>query len=148
MGLHSKFLSSPLMEAHYYKEYYKLEKEHWWFRARLDILRSLISSKIYQGEPLKILNAGVATGATSKMLETFGNVTSLEYDENCCDFLRNELGMEVIQGSLTDLPFDDSSFDLVCAFDVIEHINEDTKAVEEIRRMLKPDKTNSKKEED
>lgn len=125
------------MEAHYYKEYYKLEKEHWWFRARLEILEDLINSKIYKGKPLKILNAGVATGATTKMLESFGHVTSLEYDEDCCKFLRNELDIEVTQGSLTDLPFASDSYDLVCAFDVIEHIEDDTKAVEEIQRVLK-----------
>ncbi|WP_235296116.1 class I SAM-dependent methyltransferase [Portibacter marinus] len=127
------------MEAYYYKAYYQLEREHWWFRARLEILSSMISNRIYKGKSLKILNAGVATGATSKMLESFGEVTSLEYDKDCCHFLKEELKMDVIQGSLTDLPFKDNSFDLVCAFDVIEHIQDDQKAVHEIKRVLKQD---------
>ena len=128
------------MESHYYKEYYKLEREHWWFKARLDILTSLIQQRIYDGKPLRILNAGVATGATSQMLESFGEVISLEYDQDCCNFLNEELKIDVIQGSLTNLPFEDNSFDLVCAFDVIEHIQEDHQAVKEIKRVLKPKK--------
>lgn len=127
------------MEKNYYKEYYHLEREHWWFKARLKILRSTISTKIINGKNLKlnILNAGVATGITSIMLEEFGKVTSLEYDEDCCKFLKETLKIDVINGSLTELPFEDNTFDLVCAFDVIEHIKDDELAIKEIRRVLK-----------
>lgn len=127
------------MEKQYYKEYYHLERNHWWFRARLEILESLLQKKILRtgNRNLKILNAGVATGATTEMLEKYGEVTSLEYDKDCCEFLKNQLNMEVINASLTALPFKDHTFDLVCAFDVIEHIEEDHTAVKEINRVLK-----------
>lgn len=127
------------MDQQYYKEYYHLERNHWWFRARLEILESMLVKKIAgnQERQLKILNAGVATGATTTMLEQYGTVTSLEYDKECCEFLRNDLNIEVINASLTNLPFEDQSFDLVCAFDVIEHIEDDQLAVREIHRVLK-----------
>jgi SAM-dependent methyltransferase len=126
------------MDKDYYKEYYHLERSHWWFTARLDILEARIQRLLGRKKEARILNAGVATGATTEMLSKYGIVTSLEYDSDCCDFLRTRLGMEVTCGSLTNLPYEDDSFDLVCAFDVIEHIEDDLAALREIRRVLKP----------
>lgn len=127
------------MESNYYKEYFLLEKTHWWFQARLHILSSQIKKRIVKSnKPLKILNVGVASGATTLMLEKFGEVTSVEYDKECCLFLQNELNIEVVNASLTELPFENDTFDLVCAFDVVEHIENDKLAVQEIKRVLKP----------
>lgn len=127
------------MDKAYYKAYYQLERSHWWFTARLHILRSYVSRHFAGGgKPLRILNAGVATGATSLMLTEFGEVTSVEYDEDCSLFLRENVLPDVVQASLTALPFADASFDLVCAYDVIEHIEDDVQALREIRRVLKP----------
>lgn len=125
------------MDHKFYKEYYELEREGWWFKARLSILESYCK-KIINHPEMKILNVGAATGATSEMLSKFGEVTSLEYDEFCCKFLKEKTGIEAINASLTDLPFEDDSYDIICAFDVIEHIEDDIKAIEEIHRVLKP----------
>ena len=128
------------MDKKYYTEYAALEKNHWWFKARANILCSLVKrfSKKMGSRNLKILNVGVATGQTTRMLEQFGTVTSLEFDEDCCHYLKNIADIDVIQGSVTNLPFQDDSYDLVCAFDVIEHVEDDKKAIEEISRVLIP----------
>src|SRR5690606_21035392 len=47
-------------------------------------------------------------------------------------------GLEVIEASVTDLPFEPHSFDLVCAFDVIEHVENDSLAMQEMYRVCKP----------
>ncbi|NIU88457.1 MAG: methyltransferase domain-containing protein, partial [Nitrosopumilaceae archaeon] len=44
-------------------------------------------------------------------------------------------GEKIIVASAEDLPFKNNSFDLVCAFDVIEHIENDTRSVEEMKRV-------------
>ena len=44
-------------------------------------------------------------------------------------------------GEITALPFADSSFDLVCAFDIIEHIEDDRQAFRELGRIAKDDAT-------
>ncbi|CAN5555577.1 class I SAM-dependent methyltransferase [soil metagenome] len=124
------------MDSQYFREYYTLERNHWWFTARSLILKDQIS-KIASGRKLKILNVGIATGSTTEMLSEFGEVTSVEYDKDCCDFLRMELQMEVTEASVTALPYNDESFDLVCAFDVIEHVEEDQLAIHELKRVCK-----------
>jgi 16S rRNA A1518/A1519 N6-dimethyltransferase RsmA/KsgA/DIM1 with predicted DNA glycosylase/AP lyase activity len=78
------------MEKGYYTYYFNLEREHWWFQARNKIIFSQIE-QIYQVKksPLNILNVGVATGATSQLLSKFGKVTSVEYDQDCIDFVKS-----------------------------------------------------------
>jgi ubiquinone/menaquinone biosynthesis C-methylase UbiE len=127
------------MKPEYYHEYYHLERKNWWFLARKAILKNQISELVKSKTNLKILNVGAALGASTLMLKQFGEVTSLEYDKSCCDFVKKELGLEFINGSITELPFPDNEFDLVCAFDVVEHVEDDIKAISELHRVCKSD---------
>lgn len=127
------------MERSYYEQYYHLERNHWWFVIRSRIIKELINKYNNQESRLRILNVGIATGATTFMLESFGDVVSSEYDAETCAFVEKEIGLEVIQASVTDLPFESNSFDMVCAFDVIEHVEDDTRAILELERVLKPE---------
>ena len=49
-----------------------------------------------------------------------------------------ERGADVVIGKVTCLPFADSSFDLVCAFDIIEHVDDDDGALSEVSRTVRP----------
>ena len=51
--------------------------------------------------------------------------------------LRGRGGRAVI-GNVSRLPFADSSFDLVCALDIIEHVEDDEGALAEVSRTAKP----------
>jgi SAM-dependent methyltransferase len=46
-------------------------------------------------------------------------------------------GGTALPGQISELPFNDQQFDLVCAFDVIEHVAEDRQAFSELSRVLK-----------
>jgi SAM-dependent methyltransferase len=41
-------------------------------------------------------------------------------------------------GSITALPYRDAVFDLICAFDVIEHVDDDERALAELSRVASP----------
>ena len=125
------------MDKGYYIEYYELERNNWWFKARLDIIRSQVKRLAKGRKDLNILNVGIATGATSVMLEEFGKVKSVEYDKDCFDFVKERLQIDLEQGSILDLQFQNESFDLVCAFDVIEHVEDDVLATSEMKRVCK-----------
>ena len=125
------------MDKNYYKKYYALEREHWWFKARAEILMTHIKTVFPDRTDLKILNIGVATGHSSERLQAFGQVFSVEFDENCYEFTRDAVKIPIQQGSILALDFEDNSFDLVCAFDVIEHVDDDTLAVSEMRRVTR-----------
>ena len=129
------------MQHDYYKEYYELERKHWWFVAREKILSNyidkLIKEKNLISSNLQILNVGCGPGRSSEYLSKFGKVTSIEYDKFCCEFASEKTGLKIINGSITELPFENDTFDLVCAFDVVEHVEDDQLAVNELKRVTK-----------
>ncbi len=46
-----------------------------------------------------------------------------------------ERGARVVLGSVTALPFSDAAFDLVCALDIVEHVDDDDRAFSELSRV-------------
>jgi len=126
------------LDKNYFQQYYRLEREHWWFKARQVILRKLILKYISkESQKLKILNVGTSTGYTSIWLSEFGEVKSVEYDKDCYEFVKENIGIDIVNASIEDLPFEDNYFDLVCAFDVIEHVKNDQRGVNEMARVCK-----------
>ena len=128
------------MDKKYFEEYYQLERNHWWFKARIEILQIHLTDlvkKIPEKQNLKILNVGAGTGFTTELLSRYGSVTSVEYDTLCCNMVKEKLGLVFENASITDLPYNDNEFNLVTAYDVIEHIEDDAKAISELIRVTK-----------
>ena len=71
------------------------------------------------------------------MLNIFGEVESVEFDTNCSIYSSENKNIRVCNASVASLPFKSSTFDLVCAFDVLEHVQNDNIAVKEIFRVCK-----------
>lgn len=125
------------MNKSYVQRYVQLERNHWWFLVRKKILLSLLHKNL-PGKQLKILNIGAAGGATSEWLTVFGDVQSVENDPYFLDHL-NSLDIKVTKADITQLPFEDDSFDLVCGFDVLEHVEAHDSALKELHRVCKVD---------
>lgn len=126
------------MDRNFLDDYFKMEREHWWFRVREDIILDQFKTSVHKTVPLQILNVGAATGRSSEMLEPFGQIQSIEYDEPSYRFCLDVLNMKIDQGSITELPYPDNAFDCVCAFDVVEHVEDHQKAISELFRVCKP----------
>lgn len=48
-------------------------------------------------------------------------------------------GLEAAEAPATDLPFEDDSFDVVYSFKVLAHVPDIDKAIDEVRRVLRPE---------
>lgn len=104
--------------------------EYWWYRARAELLRVALEEHV--GAPARTLDVGSADGPSVGWLRTRGVDVSLDMDPRG---LRPPFG---VCGSLLQLPFPDETFDVVSAFDVLEHCEPEAAAVEELRRVLVP----------
>lgn len=129
-------MGESFMNKSYVAQYARLEREHWWFRVRRDIIMQEIQQVIPAQKKLRILNVGAAAGASTEWLQAWGEVVSVEPDPAFIEMLHLQ-GWNPVQASVTALPFDSASFDLVCAFDVIEHVENDALAVRELLRVCR-----------
>lgn len=115
------------MSPEAYLEMADTEARHWWFTGRRAILDSVLSSMELPDAP-RILEIGSGTGGNLDLLSTYGNVSAIEMDPaaRLISIEKTDGRFDIRQGRCPDdMPFQPASFDLICMFDVLEHIEAD-----------------------
>lgn len=126
------------MERAIYDQMRMLQQDHWWFAARREILRGEIA-RLPLPRPAQILEAGCGPGGNLAMLKRFGTVAAIEPDEASRAYAAETNAVDVRHGLLPQaVPDFGRPFDLVAAFDVIEHVDDDAGAVAALGRLLAP----------
>lgn len=127
------------MERAVYQQMAELDDRHWWYRARRRIIADLIRREVLPPANAKILELGCGTGHNLAMLGGFGHVEGLELDDEARALSEKRLGRRVMSSPLPELgEVPDHHYDLIGAFDVIEHIGDDAAALASIAVKLKP----------
>lgn len=124
------------MESSLYDEYVRIEDTHWWFRGRRKIIATLLRPHLRP--PARIIDIGSGGGAVAAALLEFGSVTACDIDVRCAASVARRPGMRFAYGTAEAIPFADGSFDLVTAFDVLEHLDDDVRALREMARVARP----------
>ena len=127
------------MEAKAYRQFLDLERKHWWFRGRRTVYFGLLRHHLNGSRPARVLDLGCGMGGFMPGLreigeEVFGSDVSVESLTRC----RERGFRSCVASSGYSLPFMDGSFDLVCLFDAIEHIEDDRAVMGEVARVLRP----------
>jgi SAM-dependent methyltransferase len=102
---------------------------YWWYQARSDLLEVVMSPHLEA--PRRCLDVGSADGPSVEWMRTQGKRIALDLDPR-------GLAPGDVCGSVDHLPFVDNTFDVVAAFDVIEHCPDEHLALTEIARVLVP----------
>lgn len=148
------------MNPEEYARMHDLETHYWWFVGRRAIISTLlgkVSRRMVERRRragaesgpavplLDLLDIGCGTGANLPMLASAagreGRVTGIDFSPLALRFARDHLAslpVTLLQGDALHLPFDDASFDVVTMLDVLEHLSDDRRSLQEVRRVLRP----------
>lgn len=116
------------MEAAYHEAYAVREEGHWWFLSRRRVLETLVEDL---PPPGRILAVGAGPGAEARWLSRWGTVIPL--DRHLGSLTRGGICADSVS-----LPLRDACVGWVCAFDVLEHLDDDAAALAELRRVCRP----------
>jgi SAM-dependent methyltransferase len=138
-----KSIANPLpreMMEHTYPILFRVEQSHWWHIGRRKILSGFVEeicSRVSDRRP-RILDVGCGTGANLLMLSKYGEAEGVDVSEDALAFCR-ERGLDQVRlGAGEELPYEDGTFDLVTALDVVEHMDDDLAGLSEMQRVLRP----------
>lgn len=126
------------MEQSYASKYHRLEKNHWWFLGRRDIIFKLI--KDYHRDT-EILDIGCSGGVLIEFLRDrgFRRLQGIDIDEKAIEICRQKEVTDVRVADAEKTGFKDQQFDIIIASDILEHIKDEDKALFEWHRILKKD---------
>ena len=122
------------MEERAYAEMYEEEERHWWFRGRRALIWALLHHAALAPSP-RLLDAGCGTGRNLVEFGVLGPATGVDPSAEAVAFCHQRGLDDVRCAGLESLPFAPGAFDLVLACDVLEHIEDDTGALRELRRV-------------
>ena len=127
------------MEPEVYLRHIENEEKHWWFKARREIICSIIKKNInFENKKINILDFGAGSGTNVRMLDKFGCVYVYEKDEKTSNFLKEKFkkseNIKIIRP-----PINKDFFDLIIAADVIEHIKDDEAILKYFSDLLNKD---------
>jgi SAM-dependent methyltransferase len=118
------------------------EDRHFWFRARNETIAALALQPIRElMDGFSILEVGCGSGNVLRVLQRLagdhGRVEGLELSDEAADVARARTGLRVTNGYVADLD-PDARYDLIAAFDVLEHIADEAGVLQQLRERLVP----------
>jgi 2-polyprenyl-3-methyl-5-hydroxy-6-metoxy-1,4-benzoquinol methylase len=110
-------------------------------RARNDLyercvywLRALLSVR---PPPGRLLEVGASHGGFVKLASTAGfDSVGMEMSPAIVEFARTTFGIDMMRGPLENVDLPERSFDVICSFDVVEHLRDPLASLRRIRDLL------------
>ena len=127
-------------DAAFFDELVRFEDRHFWFRSRNFLIQELAKKISSELNPLLILEVGCGTGNVLRVLrQTFNSstVVGLELWFDGLRHARTRTSGPLVQGDVRNFPFA-RQFDLVCMFDVLEHIPDDREILRALHNAIRP----------
>jgi SAM-dependent methyltransferase len=104
-----------------------------------ELLRDFLTEIGPPERELRLLDIGGASSLYPAVLAEWGSVTVVEPDGECVETAKAVLGMDIRRGSLPDDLGVEGPFDVISMLDVLEHIEDDRRALAVVRSLLAPD---------
>ena len=116
----------------------KLEETSFWVRSRSRLLKKIINKYSFQSMKTKFLEIGCGTGAFIREIATNGKLTIIGSEIYLKGLLYAKQKLPNVEFIQFDARHDilPDSFDIIGAFDVLEHLDDDTATISNIHKML------------
>ncbi len=128
------------MQRDEYRKLAEVEDRMWYFRALNRRVVHWLARQLPPG-PARVLDAGCGTGGlitTLRGANADWRLTGLDFMPLACSLARERTGVEIVEGSITQLPFADASFEAVVSVDVLCQVEEAAAALREFARVVRP----------
>lgn len=114
------------MNAEVFRVHAEVERTHWWFAARRQILRAVVETIVPPDRSRRVLDLGCGVGATAPAFHPDYAYIGYEPSAVAVDFARTaQQGVEFRVGTAETVAADLSRADVVLLTDVIEHVEGD-----------------------
>ena len=123
------------METELYDYFYQAEERHWWFRARRTILADVLEH-MHLPQNARIADVGCGTGGMLPVLARHGRVTGVDESPLAREYCVRS-GFQDVH-SPADWESKGEVYDVVTAFDVIEHVEDDVAFLKALYAHLAP----------
>ncbi|NTW22490.1 class I SAM-dependent methyltransferase [Candidatus Falkowbacteria bacterium] len=124
-----------------YKDYLtqqKIETDHFWYIARKGLIQRLLASICEDKDRSRvILDIGCGTGTELPVLAEFGDVVGLDNNAEALKMVAGK-GFKTLLVDMDNESLGEGLYDVVCAFDVLEHLENDQTTLDKIFKSLKP----------
>jgi len=121
------------MNPEEYAQLFRLSENHWWFVGTRDILFSSIAGKYLPGT--RILDVGCGSASMMKRSSQIGPVVGIDTSIGALKHCHSIGFSSLCQGDAAKLPFKSNTFGLVIAADMLEHCDNDERALAELNRV-------------
>jgi ubiquinone/menaquinone biosynthesis C-methylase UbiE len=130
------------MDERAYKEMSQMQQNHWWWRGMRRLYRATLQRFLPPSSaPRQIIEIGCGFGANLGVLAEFGSVAAVDMSLDALRSIRehqpNGKNMLLVQASADALPFKREAFDVVALLAVIEHVEDDARAMRESHRICR-----------
>jgi SAM-dependent methyltransferase len=127
------------MDAAEYANIAALERTHWYYAGKRQLVREWIQRVRPPGRADLLLDCGAGTGLFAEEMAAQCRVMVLDDHEEALRLLRARFRPEQILSLAGDqVPLPDASLEYVTALDVLEHVPDDAAVVRGFHRLLKP----------
>jgi SAM-dependent methyltransferase len=135
--LHRLYMSSTYPSA-LYKTIASIDKDHFWFTSRNRMIEACIRSSLPHYAGMRLLEIGCGTGIVLNALERMGFIcTGLDVNAQALVYARKRTKGQLIRRSIFGYTTA-TKYDVIGAFDVLEHIGDDVKFLQICHRLLAP----------
>lgn len=126
------------MDPRYAAVHAEEEGRHWWFLGRRAVILAEMARRLPRS-PRRLAEVGCGSGGLLPWLARFGSVIGVEADPALLEMARGR-GLPVRRGRLPDaLGLAPGEIDVACLFDVLEHVDDEARALAAVRAALAAD---------